>query len=352
MQILYVSSSDLIRAPMARVLSMKLAAEMNAIGSSFESAGLDVENAAPPPLPVIQFLRSNRLNISKHRSKPVDSPILRRTDLIVCMTHDLAKRARSVVGAEHEGKIVILNEAVGFGRTPREKDIQEPEILEYGPLLSLYSQLKASVGRLCRILSEADVTPADFGAVETDTMPEHFLDDPHLRHFLAHYIHEFIERAFEPPAVKQIQEALEAMGRPLSRLDVEELLRTDLRGQVKRTHDGCWEIDATAAREKEEQARKEREQKKAEEARRAREKAEREKAAQEQANMSIDEALDILSVTMQTPREQAQNTYRKLLMRYHPDKFHDDEDFRKMAESKTKRVNIAWGMLKDRLPAG
>jgi curved DNA-binding protein CbpA len=38
-----------------------------------------------------------------------------------------------------------------------------------------------------------------------------------------------------------------------------------------------------------------------------------------------------------------------LLKRYHPDKFHDDEEFRAMAESKARRINRAWEVLKTAL---
>ena len=358
MQILFVSRDDVVRGPLARAFCQKHAHDMNVDGVAFDSAGTHVPTPCKPHPEIVTFLREQGLNLAAHVSKPLTRTGVRPVDLILTMTHEEAKISREIVGDRHVGKVVVLNDAVGFGLTPKDMDIRRLPSISRHELMMLYSQLKASTGRLVRMIADGDTSAADFGAVGSDTVPDHYLDDPHLRHFLSRYIVEFIERAFEAPASETIVEALAVMGRPVTRRDVEELIREDLKGKVVRDGKGRWEIDARV-REDEERERKEK-------ARRDRERQERDRAAEEkraqgakgrerpkaaarEEKLTVEQALDLLSVTLETPREDAQKTYRKLLMRYHPDKFQDDEEFRKMAEAKAKRINLAWALIEEKL---
>jgi hypothetical protein len=216
--------------------------------------------------------------------------------------------------------------------------------------MALFSRLKASTGRLVRMMSEGDTEPADFGAVAADTAADSYLDDPHLRHFLGRYIVEFVERAFEPPSTAQIREALQVMGRPLSERDITELIETDLQRKITLNEHGRWDIDARMAEDdaREKKARAEQRAEREAEERKAR--ASRPRTADRK--LSVEEARSILTITPATDRDEAQKTYRKLLMRYHPDKFHDDEEFRTLAEEKAKAINLAWDVMERHWDSG
>ncbi|MBI5153759.1 DnaJ domain-containing protein [Candidatus Poribacteria bacterium] len=351
MQILFVSGQDLYRGPVARVLASRHASEMGVHGLSFDSAGVEAALNAHSSPELVVFMRDQRLNLFHHVSKPLTGQLVRNADLLLAMTHELARAAKDAVGPVHGGKVVVLNEAVGFGRSAAEMDIHAPDQNGTKALMSLFTQLKASTGRLVRMVRDGDTSPRDFGAVAAETQPDRYLDDKHMRHFLVRYVREFIERAFEPPSTPQIADALAVMGRPLSFLDIEELLGTDLKGIAVRDGDGRWDIDERVKAD-EERRRREKPAGKRKPSEQPRESAPPPGGGvmREQQQLTEAAALELLAVTMETSRGEAQRAYRKLLMRYHPDKFHDDEDFRLMAESKTKLINLAWALLEDRLP--
>jgi DnaJ-domain-containing protein 1 len=273
------------------------------------------------------------------------------------MTRDLVARARIRVGPNHAGKVLLLNDATRLGHTPAEKDIQSPAESTYQGALTLFSRLKASTGRLVRLIEHGQIYPEDFGAEVDSAEASNVLDDPHVRHFLSRYVVEYVERAFEPPTSEDLLEALVVIGRPLSVVDLEELLRTDLDRYLFQDELGRWNVTPLG---REEQARAKRERK--EERRRRAEHARRDHAETrtgggsqplpDSVRMTQKEALETLAIGLDTPRDQALKRYRSLLMRFHPDKFHDDEQFRQMAEGKTKRINAAWALIKDRLPEG
>jgi DnaJ-domain-containing protein 1 len=185
--------------------------------------------------------------------------------------------------------------------------------------------------------------PEDFGATAFADKAGH-LDDPQFRQFAARYIVEFVERAFEPPTTENIAEALQVLGRPVSLFEVEELIREDLSRYLKRTKGRRWE----AIRQEEPNYRRapEGEQRTSRERPRGTPppRSSRDSAMTEQG------AYAILSISADTPHGEAAKVYKKLQMRYHPDKFHDDEEFRSIAEEKAKDINHAWLLIKDKLP--
>ena len=141
-------------------------------------------------------------------------------------------------------------------------------------------------------------------------------------------------------------------GMKLSQLEVEEVLRQDLHGHVRVDRDGCWNVVAGASTKRRDDARAEA-RARAAEAAKEQEKARQSRAAElDSANLSEADALEILGIRKTTPFEEARKKYRSLLQRYHPDKFHDDDEFREMAESKARRINTAWTLVEDVLPKG
>ena len=56
---------------------------------------------------------------------------------------------------------------------------------------------------------------------------------------------------------------------------------------------------------------------------------------------------EVLGVEKNATEQEIKKAYRKLAMKYHPDKVsHLGEDFRKTAEEKFKAVNEAWEKIK------
>jgi len=383
MNVLFVSEKDECRGPISRVLAQMHARDMDVPGAGFDSAGIVVGRASKPAQEVVAFLRDHGLNVSRHLSRPIAPAQIRWADLILCMTYSVADRVRDLLGPQRAGMVVVLNDAVGFGRTKAERDIAAVGSFAHRDLLTTYTRIKAATGKLVRRMSHGEDRPSAFGASDEVAGPEHYLDDPQLRQFLSRYIIEFIERAFEVPRTDDILEALTVLGRPLSLIDLEELIRTDLKGQVRQDEDRRWQIEehvrverARQRRDRVEQQRRREAEAEREQARRERERQERRRAPGEEESrresrrdrararaysggdngddesgiMTEIQAFAILTITAHTSRGEASRKYKQLLMRFHPDKFHDDDEFRVMAEKKTKRINLAWSLVKDRLP--
>jgi curved DNA-binding protein CbpA len=62
------------------------------------------------------------------------------------------------------------------------------------------------------------------------------------------------------------------------------------------------------------------------------------------------EALDLLGIAGEPGDvDEVKKIHRTLIMKYHPDRFADDEEFRSMAEEKARRINMAWDFVRKRL---
>lgn len=379
MHILFVSSTDVCRGPMARVIAERQARDFEARDALFDSAGINAPIDVAPPYEVVEFLRNQGYSaVGRHRSKPLDAALLRWADLILCMTEQITNETRTLAGV-HRAKVLLLNSAVGFGKRSEERDVPQPGSAKGVTLMTTLAQLRAATGKLCRRLSDGEDRPEDFGAeVVEDTGSSSRLADPKVREFLSRYLIECIERSPEPPSTATLCEGLERLGRPLSMFEVEELLNSNLRGRVRKTGT-AWAVHeasnprpgrpgsaspgsaytgysssgpgantntngrASAGAAGPDSANG---------GPKAKPSADGDSFtdAHDSADITDAEAFEVLSISKETPYGEAQSLYRKLLMRYHPDKFHDDEEFRKMAESKTKRINAAWALIRTRLP--
>lgn len=327
MRILYVSDDDLCRGPMAVAVSRNHAKRMHADFATFESAGLRAKATLRPPPEIVRYLRGQNCDVSQHVSRPLGMEQVRWADVILCMTHEIARTASARIGEPHSAKIRVLNDLTGFGDTEREMDITGLEKVGTKSLLALYSRIKASTGRLVRDLGDGGDTAAALGIPEVDDSEARRAEtDPATRSYLAGCIAQVILRAFEPPTSAQIQEALEAIGQHVPLLLIDDILARELSSQVHRNTEGGWVAGRPEAESPPPGA-------------------ESPPQDEEKISFTLPEAFAFLALDEKMTLEQAKRIYRKLLLRYHPDKFHDDPEFARLAESKTRRITKAWELV-------
>lgn len=327
MQVLFICDNDLVRGPMARALAERFATDQRLVGTTFGSAGLHAPSGQLPPVQFVWFMADQRFDMSRHRPAVLSPRACRDADLMLCMTHELAHHVRARLSEAHAGRVVVLNQAVGFTGPRSRLDIAGPPSLHPRALLALYSQMKASVGRLVRMLGESHARPEDFGASGRATDAVDPFDDPAVRRFLAQGILDFLERTFEPPTTEQILDMLAMVGRRLGEDQFHRLVAEDLAGSIRPTADGNhWELGSARPRANTPPPR-----------------------PPAPSTMTSAEALAMLGLTIGASRAHGQRAWRKLVVRYHPDKFHDDEEFRRLAEAKTRRLNQAWDLVRDLL---
>lgn len=347
MRILFLSREDRCRGPMARAIADRLARKEGIDGHVFDSAGLDVPNSQPATEEVMYFLRQERFNIAQHRSKYLSEQVADGADVILCMTKELVERARKAVGDYYAPKVLLLNEAVDMPM--KRMDVDSPEAATMDAYRRIYAALSATIGRLVRNLEDPGADPEMLGA---RTIAKKYKPGtagagasgaasalpPEKRRFLANQMFDFIERSFDAPTTPLIQEDLAAKGHAHATGEIEEILKQDLHGHVRVDRDGTWHVMPGASEKRRNTAR--------EEARaRLEEKKRQSRIVAREEKMTVDLALETLGISRTTSLEDARGKYKQLVKRYHPDKFHDDPEFRDMAEYKAKRINEAWAMV-------
>lgn len=335
MHILFISDHDLVRGPVARVLAQGYAEEFRLSTVTFESAGTTASPGTRPPRPLLEYMRMEGYAIGGHASQPLQPSHARRCSLAVCMGRANARAATAILGAAHANKVLVLNEAVSF--TARRHRVDIPPFSN-GDYLSLTSVMKASVGRFVRLLSQNDIYTADGRPVEELAAQASVLADPQIRAFVAEFLYHQMSRSPQPRTLAQLRASLHAIGRPLNTVELGDLLRHELAGRAVRLRDGRWTVDHDR------DDRRETHQSDS-----SRHSEQPGGAQPPPSKLTDDEALEIIGIHWETPLADAQQRYRNLLKRYHPDRFHDDDAFRTLAESKTQRINAAWERLRRRL---
>lgn len=250
---------------MARALCERLARKHHVDDLSvFDSAGLDISEPSKPTVEIVTFLRGEKINIAAHRGKPLTLPLIDGADVIFCMTRDLTERAKEFVGDEYKAKVVLYTD--GIDLPMKNPDFDSPPNDSVQAYRRLYAALSAAAGRLIRTLEESGVKPEYFGAktIEKKIKPQRSgggpragasTIDPNKRIFLANYIFDFLERAFEPPTTAIIQEAVTGVGHELSSLEVDEILKQDLHNYVRLDRDGAWHVIPGAEDRRREEAK-------------------------------------------------------------------------------------------------
>lgn len=338
---------------MARAIAERMARAQNMDNMAFDSAGVQVRETEGPTVEAASFLHGEKFNILAHRSKPLTPHLADGSDVIFCMTAEQTKAARKLLGPELAPKVVLFNE--GIDLTTKRMDIPPPGDDSVASLRRIYAVLSASVGRLVRTLEDPHVNPEYFGA---KSMPRKFKPhhdhreghrvhkpmDPEKRFFLANMLFDLIEWAYEPATTTSLLEALKHQGHGgIPMHDLEELLRQDLHGYVRVDKDGVWHTISGAQKKRRDTAKAQS---------RASKETNRKPAPHREEKLTEKVALEVLGITLQTTVGDARKKYRTLLKRYHPDKFHDDPEFRDMAEHKARRINEAWDLVEAKLPRG
>lgn len=360
MRILFVSEEDRCRGPMARGVCEKLAHKHDLVDVVFDSAGIRATGGQQGHLEIVTFLKREKYDILRHRSKPLTIQLADNSDLILCMTTAIRNEARRILGDYYAPKVLLLNDAVDLDT--KRPDMDLPNLDDMASVRRLYASMLASLGRLIRTLEEPDCRAEHFGAktIAPQLKPgtggagprvtEHTLD-PQKRKFMANFVFDYIERSFEPPTTVTLLEGLHNIGQLVTTLELEEVLRQDLHGYVRRDTEQFWHVVTGAHQKRREKHRAE-----------ARARAEAEapkpppppppppKANDADDKVTDANAYEILGIPAATNKSDAQKKFRALLHRYHPDKFQDDDEFRAMADVKTKRITEAWALVKEKFP--
>lgn len=332
---------------MAKAIAQRLAFRDGLDECSFDSAGLETQAPEQPTLAAATFMRGEKYHIATHVSKPLTASLADSADVIFCMTNDIVKAARKRFSDDRLAeKMILLNDGVMLNT--KRKDIESPAANSMRSHRQVYASLLAAVGRMMRYLEDRDMSPETFGV---KAVPKKYAGDPgshkpfrldhKTRVFLVNLLFDCIERSFEPPTTVLLHDMLAEKGHQMPFSLVEDLLRVDLNGYVKRDVEGVWHPTSGAAARRREEARREAKYRTQEEEKKQR----REKVRQEEKTMTMALAVEVLGLKDGFTFDDAKKRYRALLSRYHPDKFHDDDEFRSMAEEKARRVNLAWGVL-------
>jgi protein-tyrosine-phosphatase len=108
--VLFVCSANRFRSPLAEA-AFKKCLEEDGSRADWEvsSAGLWTESGLPPVPTALTAAEGMGLNISNHRTQPITTELLSRSDLIIVMQAS-QREALQVEFPETAGKIILLSE--------------------------------------------------------------------------------------------------------------------------------------------------------------------------------------------------------------------------------------------------
>ncbi len=86
MKILFVCTGNTCRSPMAAAYFEHLCKQSGRDGVMVESAGTHAGTGVPPSAGAVETMARLGINLSSHRSKPLDKKLLADADLVVAMT--------------------------------------------------------------------------------------------------------------------------------------------------------------------------------------------------------------------------------------------------------------------------
>ncbi len=135
--VLFVCTANMCRSPMAEGLFRAL---VGADSNSWrvESAGVAAFEGASATQKAIQTLAEKGIDITQHRSRPIDRALMQEFRLILVMEH----RHKQLLQAEfpqYAGRVYLLSEMIG-----RDEEISDPA----GGTLDEYRQTAAEIEKI------------------------------------------------------------------------------------------------------------------------------------------------------------------------------------------------------------
>ncbi|HVL63790.1 MAG TPA: low molecular weight phosphotyrosine protein phosphatase [Actinomycetota bacterium] len=109
MEILFVCTGNLCRSPMAAAMLQSELARRGVRGVRVSSAGTWAGTGNPATPDAVAVLRGRDIDLSRHRSRPLDPEEVERADLVVVMT-SVHEREVLALCPEAAGKVVLLKE--------------------------------------------------------------------------------------------------------------------------------------------------------------------------------------------------------------------------------------------------
>jgi len=133
--ILFVCTGNICRSPMAEYLfRLRMAGHSGWRSASAGTAAYPGEPASPA---AVQVMRELGMDLTPHRSQPVDAALVRQATCIVCMAeHHRAALERYF--AEARGKTFLLHE---FGTDPVPRDVPDP----IGATATVYRRIRDEI---------------------------------------------------------------------------------------------------------------------------------------------------------------------------------------------------------------
>jgi len=112
--VLFICAANICRSPMAQGLLIAKTREIDETWS-VDSAGVYARPGVAPAPYTLEILRAQEVDLSAHRSQPVNAELVAQFDLILTMERG-QKEALRAAFPQHKHKIFLLSEMVGLNQ--------------------------------------------------------------------------------------------------------------------------------------------------------------------------------------------------------------------------------------------